>query len=198
MDFRPHNRQALDLNQQAVDQLTEAQLDLPTPCAPWSVRELLSHMVSQHLRFGAVARGEDPEQACPLDKAELGEDPAATFREAVANVTESFAAAAGKDDAVLLLPEIGTPVPLGVLISFHTFEVVVHGWDLAVSIGAPYAPPAELSSTVYEVGKLIPDASRIPGGSFAPVVEVGSAADELARLLGLAGRDPEWTAGAEV
>jgi uncharacterized protein (TIGR03086 family) len=193
MDFRPYNRQALDLNRQVVDRITEAQLDLPTPCAPWTVRELLSHMVSQHLRFGAVARGEDPELACPLDKAELGQDPAATFREASASVTESFAA--GADDSVTLLPEIGRPVPLGVLISFHTFDFVVHGWDLAVSIGARYAPPARLSSLAYEVGELIPDASRTPGGSFAPVVEVGSDADELARLLGLAGRDPEWTPG---
>jgi uncharacterized protein (TIGR03086 family) len=191
MDARPHNRQALDLNQQVVDQLAEAQFDLPTPCPPWAVRELLSHMVSQHLRFAAVARGEDPEQACPLDKAELGEDPVATYREASELVTESFAT--GDYDAVRLLPEIGTPLPLSVLISFHTFDFVVHGWDLAVSIGAPYAPPAELSSFAYKVGELIPDTSRAPGGAFAPVVEVGSDADELAKLLGLAGRTAGWT-----
>jgi len=190
VDFRSYNRQALDLNQQVVDSITEAQFDLPTPCAPWTVRELLSHMVSQHLRFGAVARGEDPEQACPLDKAELGEDPAETFRAASAIVTAAFAA--GDADALVLLPEIGRPVPLGVLISFHLFDFVVHGWDVAVSIGAPYAPPAELTSLAYEVGGMIPDVSRVPGGSFAPVVNVGSDADALAKLLGLAGRDPLW------
>ena len=194
MDFRPHDRHALDLSRQVVDQITEAQFDLPTPCAPWNTRELLSHMVSQHLRFAAVARGEDPEQACALDKAELGEDPVATYREASALVTEAFAG--GKDDTVLLLPEIGTPLPLGILISFHTFDFVVHGWDLAVSIGARYAPPAELSALAYKVGEFIPDSSRTPDGPFAPVVQVGSDADELARLLGLAGRDPEWTAPA--
>jgi len=190
MDFRSYNRQALDLNQQVVDSIAEAQFDLPTPCGPWTVRELLSHMVSQHLRFGAVARGEDPEQACPLDKAELGEDPAETFRAASAIVTAAFAA--GDADALVLLPEIGRPVPLGVLISFHLFDFVVHGWDVAVSIGAPYAPPAELTSLAYEVGGMIPDVSRVPGGSFAPVVNVGSDADALAKLLGLAGRDPLW------
>ena len=190
MDFRPYNRQALDLNQQVIDGITETQLDLPTPCAPWTVRELLSHMVSQHLRFGAVARGEDPEQACPLDKAELGDDPAETFRATSASVTAAFAA--GPDDALVLLPEIGRPIPLGVLISFHLFDFVVHGWDVAVSIGAPYAPAAELTSLAYEAGKRIPDAARVPGGSFAPVVQVGSDADALAGLLGLAGRDPQW------
>ena len=193
MDFRPYNRRALDLNQLVADQLViEEHLDLPTPCAPWTVRELLSHMVSQHLRFGAVARGEDPELACPLDKAELGTDPAAAFRSAAQILTESFAA--GADDLVTQLPEIGRPIPLSALISFHFFDFVVHGWDLAVSIGAPFAPPAELSALAYEVGKVIPDSSRVPGASFAPVVEVGADADELAKLLGLAGRDPRWQA----
>ena len=86
-------------------------------------------------------------------------------------------------------------MPLSAIISFHFFDFVVHGWDLAVSIGAPYAPPAELSVLAYRVGQVIPDSSRVPGGSFGPVVQVADAdADELAKLLGLAGRDPGWQA----
>jgi uncharacterized protein (TIGR03086 family) len=154
------------------------------------VRDLLSHMTAQHLRFAAVARGEDPEQACPVDKAELGEDPAAAFREAARGLTEAFAAA--QDETVVLLPEIGRPTPLSTLISFHFFDFVVHGWDLAVSIGAAYHPEAELSALATEVGQVVPDSSRVPGGSFAAKVAVGPDADELAKLLGLAGRNPAW------
>ena len=190
MDFRPYDDRALELSRQIVDQVTEQQLGLGTPCPPWTVRELLSHMVAQHLRFAAVARGEDPERACPLDKAELGDDPATTYREAARALAEAFAA--GREETVVLLPEIGRPVPLGALVSFHFFDFVVHGWDLAVSIGARYAPAAELSALAAEVGQVIPDSSRVPGGSFAPRIEVGSDADELATLLGLAGRDPAW------
>lgn len=191
MDFRPYDRSALELNQQIVDQVVaERHLTLPTPCPPWTVRDLLSHMVAQHLRFGAAARGEDPELACPVDKAELGDDPAAAFREAARTMTEAFAA--GADETEILLPEIGRPVPLSTIISFHFFDFVVHGWDLAVSIGVPYAPPAELSALAYRVGQVIPDSSRVPGGSFGPVVQVAdSDADGLAKLLGLAGRDPD-------
>jgi len=190
MDFRPYDHRALDLTQQVVDQVTEQHWDLPTPCAPWTVRELLSHMVSQHLRFGAVARGDDPELACPLDKAELGTDPATVHRNAAESVTSSFAA--GHDEATVFLPEIGRPIPLSVLISFHFFDFVVHAWDVAVSTGAPYSPPAELSALAHKVGKLIPDTSRAPGASFAPAVEPSSDADELAKLLALAGRGPQW------
>lgn len=190
MDFRPYNRAALELAAQVVDLITPGQLELTTPCAPWTVREVLSHTVSQHLRFGAVARGEDPELACPLDKAQLGADPGATFRAAARGATEAFAA--GADEAVVLLPEIGQPIPLGLAISFHFFDFVVHGWDVAISIGAPYVPPAEILAAAYEVGKGIPDSSRAPGASFAPVVQVGQQAGGLDRLLALAGRDPRW------
>jgi len=190
VDFRPYHRAALELTVQVVDRVTPGQLGLTTPCAPWTVRELLGHMVGEHLRFGAAARGEDPELACPLDKAELGPDPAATLRAATGGVIEAFAA--GSDDAEVLLPEIGRPVPLGALISMHFFDFVVHTWDVAVSIGAPYQPPADLLAQAYRVGEGIPDASRAPGRAFGPVLPVGAAADGLGRLLGLSGRDPGW------
>lgn len=195
MDFRAHDRAALELCQLVADRLRlDDHLDQPTPCPPWSVRDLLCHMVGQHLRFAAVARGEDPDAACPVQGPPLGADPAATLRESAEILTKSFAEA---DEAEsVLLPEIGRPVPLGALISFHFFDFVVHGWDLAVSIGAPFTPPAEMSDLAFQVGQVIPDASREPGGSFAAKVPVGEDADALARLLGLAGRDPDWTAPA--
>ena len=70
MDFRPYNRRALDLSELVVDQACAApeRLELPTPCAPWTVRELLSHMVGQHLRFGAVARGDRPKGSAAKDE----------------------------------------------------------------------------------------------------------------------------------
>jgi uncharacterized protein (TIGR03086 family) len=196
MDFRVHDDAALDLCRQAADHLRPDHLDLPTPCAPWTVRDLLRHMVGQHLRFGALARGKDPDVASPVEGPELGADPAATLREAAELVSAAFADADLARTA--LLPEIGRPVPLGALVSFHFFDFVVHGWDFAVSIGAPFAPPAELTALASQVGQVIPDESREPGGSFAAKVPVGEDADELARLLGLAGRDPDWKAPSAV
>lgn len=192
MDFRTQDQAALALCDRVAERLTSDHLDLPTTCPPWTVRELLRHMVGQHLRFAAVARGEDPEAACPVQGPPLGADPAATLREAAELVTKSFAEA--DQSASGLLPEVGRPVPLGALISFHFFDFVVHGWDLAVSIEAPFNPPAELSDLAFEVGRAIPDSSREPGGSFAAKVPVGDDASALARLLGLAGRDPDWSA----
>jgi uncharacterized protein (TIGR03086 family) len=190
VDFRPYDRAALELSAHVVDQVTAEQLDLVTPCAPWTVRDVLSHVVSQHLRFAAAARGQDPELACPLDKADLGPDPAAAYRAAADTVTEAFAA--GADDKELLLPEIGRPIPLRLAISFHFFDFLVHGWDVAASIDAPYAPSAELLAQAFPVAAGIPDSSRAPGGSFAPVVRVDEDADGLGRLLAVAGRDPRW------
>jgi hypothetical protein len=54
------------------------------------VRDLLKHMVSANLRFAAAARGDDPDAACAPDEAELGDDPAASFRGSANVVTEAF------------------------------------------------------------------------------------------------------------
>ena len=40
--------------------VTRDQLDLPTPCASWKVRDLLNHVIAGGYFFAAVASGEEP------------------------------------------------------------------------------------------------------------------------------------------
>ena len=69
-------------------------------------------------------------------------------------------------------------------------ELVVHGWDIAVATGKPYAPPApEIEAAMAFVTSF--DAPR-DGTLFGPVVPVADDATQLDRLLGLTGRDPSW------
>lgn len=190
MDFRPHNRRALDLVQPVVDQVTPQSLGLPTPCPPWTVEQLLKHMVSQHLRWESAARGRDADADCPLDQADLGSDPAQAFRASAAAATEAFAA--GADDQPFVLPELGRTVPLGAAISFHFLDFMLHGWDVAVSIGVPFAPDDDLTELALRAAQVIPDAARQPGAAFAPVLDVGQTAAPYDQLLGVTGRDPAW------
>lgn len=194
MDFRPQNRRVLDLVQPVVDRVEPQALGLPTPCPPWTVEQLLKHMVSQHLRWAAAARGRDADAACPLDEADLGADPAEAFRVSAAAATEAFAE--GADDQPFVLPELGRTVPLGAAISFHFLDFMLHGWDVAVSIGVPFAPEDELTSLALKAARLIPDAARQPGAAFAPVLEVGGGSALYDQLLGVTGRDPAWKPGA--
>ena len=43
-----------------VANITPDQLDLPTPCASWKVRDIINHVVAGGYFFAAVATGEEP------------------------------------------------------------------------------------------------------------------------------------------
>ena len=69
-------------------------------------------------------------------------------------------------------------------------ELVVHGWDIAVSTGQRFEPSvAEIEAASSFVESF--DAPR-DGNLFGPVVPVPDSAAPLDRLLGLTGRDPRW------
>src|SRR5260370_41066080 len=72
--------EALDLTfgnaQGVIAGLRADQLDDKTPCAEWTVRELLEHMIGVVAGMGAATRGESRSPFM------LGTDPAAQFAEA--------------------------------------------------------------------------------------------------------------------
>src|SRR5690606_36440291 len=84
----------------------------------------------------------------------------------------------------------GITLPAPVRATVALDELVLHGWDLAVSTGQPFdADPRDLAS-LHEFLRDT-DPAGTPG-LFGPVIEVDVAAPALDRLLGLAGRDPAW------
>lgn len=193
MDLRPQDRSALELAAELVDSISPGQLDLPTPCGPWRLDDLLRHMVSQNKRFAAAALGTDLDAAAPLEGGELDGGPAAAFRASVREVTAGFAAD-GPADRTVVMPELPGPMPVSAAVGFHFTDFLVHGWDVARALGAPFAPPAELTRAALALAERIPDGARRPGGPFGPIAETGPDADPFDRLLGLTGRHPDWKA----
>ena len=56
--------EAMGLLDAVVQHVTDEDLDRPTPCAGWTVADLLAHEVGQHLGFAAAVRdGDAPESA---------------------------------------------------------------------------------------------------------------------------------------
>ena len=74
-------------------------------------------------------------------------------------------------------------------------EVVLHGWDLAVSTGQPYDVEPEMLEPLMPFLTHLAEPSMEPAreGLFGPVVPVPDDAPRLSRALGLAGRHPGWT-----
>ncbi|MFH8379855.1 TIGR03086 family metal-binding protein [Kitasatospora sp. NPDC018058] len=193
--------QAMELAVEVVDTVRPDQLDLPTPCAGWTLRRLLEHCVGQHQGFAAAARGAGPDLALFAD-APVDADPAGVFRRTGADLTAAFREAAAADRA-LWLPEIrdGGPFPLAQAVGFHLLDTLVHGWDVAAALGTAGALVAAverddaLADALSAVTEAVPNTpeARAPGRAFRPGLEPGGAG-RFDRALALLGRDPAWKA----
>lgn len=194
MDIRDLNRRTLATTIEIVDAVRADQLDLPTPCAEWTLRQLLGHMIGQHYGFAAAARGETSDSSVWADRPP-GPDLHAAYAAAVAGVTAAFAEE-GMLERRLWLPEIrdGMRFPAAMAIGFHFLDYVVHGWDVARSIGRDPGLDPDLVSAALAVAVQVPDgdARLAPGAAFRPGIPVPGDATEMDRLLAVLGRSPDW------
>jgi len=156
-----------------------------TPCAEWSLRQLLNHLLGAlDLHLDAVAgRPVDPSRRSPdIDRA--GDDPARVFA-ALAQRAATTWREPGVLDRTAALP-MGT-VPARVVASLHLTEVVVHGWDIGQATGERTEIPAPLAAPILEFcHEFTPDAFR--GTAFAAELPPpsDSPADQLLAFLGRA------------
>jgi uncharacterized protein (TIGR03086 family) len=160
-------------------------LDAPTPCAGWTVDDLLDHLVTVHRRVAHVGRGGHPSDLPPRDPAT---DHAAAFAEGRREIAEVW-----QDDAVLdrsIIVPWGT-IPGRAAARGYLQEFTAHGWDLAVALGAVDTLDPELAASALGVAReTVPASPRGGHVPFGPVVEVGADAGPYERLVAWLGRDP--------
>ncbi|MFD7864646.1 TIGR03086 family metal-binding protein [Streptomyces sp. NPDC059783] len=193
-DIRELDARALKITESLVDQVNAGMLDRPTPCGEWTLRQLLAHMTGQNFGFAAAARGETRDRGVWADRP-VDDDPAGTFAASAAEVTVAFAEE-GVLERSFWLPEIrgGQMFPARQAIGFHFLDYVVHGWDVAASIGVRAEFDAELLDAVLPIAEQVPagDAREREDAQFGPVREAGDTTDRLGRILTLLGRSPGW------
>jgi len=179
----------------ALADLRPADLQRPTPCRDWELRALLEHIHGQNLGLAAAARGAGPELTGWRPRA-LGPHPvqviAASSHDLVAALAER------RLTGELWMPEISPAATLPVrrAVLAHLVDTVVHGWDVAVTLGRAYSVPVGQLQVAAAVSARIPtDESRLrPGAAFAPAIApTGEGA--LAVLLAQLGRSYEFDQG---
>jgi uncharacterized protein (TIGR03086 family) len=160
------------------------QLDGPTPCREWKVRDLLAHTTGVVINIGRGAGGQPllPDvNAVPLDR-----EPGAQFR-AEADRTLAAWTERGLEGEV----DIGAgPMPATAGIGINLLDTATHSWDIARATGQSSALPEELADFVLGIARrLVNDDIRSLAG-FYPVVEVEATAGSTDQLVAFLGRQP--------
>jgi uncharacterized protein (TIGR03086 family) len=174
---------AAALAQRVVAAVRPDQLDDPTPCTGWTVRNVINHMVTGNLMFiSIVAGGLPPDRSAD----HLGDDYLAAFRDAVRRLSGAFV------EHDVLANRYRTPVgegPGALLVSMRFNEMVVHSWDLARATGQstdfdPDLVAASLAS--FQAAPVLPRGEGKPFQAEQPVPPDATVADRLAAFMGRA------------
>ena len=165
--------------------VTPEQLDLPTPCASWKLRDLIDHLVG--ISYWSAQAMEAGEATMRVETDSSGGDFVAAYDESIRAALGAFGAPGALERTVKL--PFGE-FPGAALIGLTTTDAFVHGWDVAKATGQSTDLNPELAATLLERARAaIPESFRGPDGAapFGPIVEApasASTADQLAAFLG--------------
>jgi uncharacterized protein (TIGR03086 family) len=172
-----------------VGGITPDQLDNPSPCDEWTVRDVLNHITGGARMFAACVRDgsiSDEQLGALMTTDNLGDDYRAAFRDASAAALAAFDSP-GATDRIVTLP-FGT-MPAGVAINIAVFDVSIHTWDLARASGQQMELDPETLETAYVLAQaMLPDMRE--HGVVAAEVAISPDAPLEDRLAALAGRRP--------
>ena len=167
-------QQSADYFERTLDQVGDDQWDTPTSCGDWSVRDLVDHTVFWQANLAAVV-GADvaPEDGWSAVKS---------------GIAEALADPAALEGAIEGGPMNGMPKHQGM--GLAVADVLLHGWDLARTIGADETLPADAVASVQMGLSNVPEQMLRSPNMFGPAIDVPDDASTQDKLLGFAGRQP--------
>lgn len=190
-DPRPALAHALDQAGRLVHTVTLDDLDRPTPCSDYTVRQLLGHLVAVERRIVHISHGGHPD-----DTTRLVTDVADADWPGAWDLARVDLGAVMDEDGILdrTFAHPAGQFPARQAIFAYVSEVAVHTWDLSRAIASRIPLDDDLAAaTLGPVTAFLPAEPRGGGIPFGPVVAVGAEATAYDRLVAWMGRDPGWT-----
>lgn len=175
--------QAIAATRSVLAGVASDQLDAPSPCAQWKVRDVVNHIVGGQKFFTTAMRGEQP-GGDEVDYA--AGDFLTSFDDESRQCIEAFQADGALQKTVSL--PFGD-MPGAAVMGLLTTDTFTHAWDVAKATGQDTDLAPELAAQLLETSKvMIQPAFRSEEGTVfgpeQPAPEGASAADQLAAFLG--------------
>ena len=181
---------SIESTKRVLAKVSAEQLDDVTPCASWSVRDLVNHIVGSTNWFAAtVESGIAPTLGNDIGGPDItGGDVMAAYTEGASAALAAFRSP-GSMEKSLKLPFGEMPGAAFVMMAAN--DQFQHGWDLAKATGQSRELDPKLAAELLGFARgTIPDAFRGPDrqAPFGPVVEVSETAPASDQLAGFLGR----------
>jgi uncharacterized protein (TIGR03086 family) len=169
-----------------ISGLDDAEMDVVTNCAPWTVRRLASHVLKNQLFWAGVVTGND---LMAQDEAMAAVPYEGDLAPIAAEVTDRADQLWHTEGVLTALHD--TPfgeLPGAVVVNFALIDAAAHAWDLSASLGRAIEFPPEWIPGMTAVVELTCTEHTVEIGLVKPPTEPPPGATETQRLMAAAGR----------
>ena len=181
----------LDFFTGAVNLLSGADWERPSPCEGWRALDVVGH-VGTAVDFGTrLLRGEQPDWA-PADPPGdiVTGDPAAWWLGLTGPAREALEDA----DLERVIESPVGPRTIAEGLRFPALDLFIHAWDVARTIGKDVTLPADVIEFAHAAIDPLPEAGVRSPRVFGAELPAPPGASSSHACLAWTGRDPLWTA----
>ena len=183
--------ESLDLLRSAGAAVSESNKDASTPCAEWTVTQVLQHAAGDQLAWAAaLGTGTGPDYDPFSPSGTLDGDASELVAPALVAAETAWSSIAD-DDSPVNTPLPQGPLPAATAAAACGLDAAIHAWDIAVAVGLPSPLTPELASELLPAAHEIVELLR-QYGAYGPALPAEAGDDAAAELLRYLGRNPNW------
>ena len=184
--------EALDLLRAAAAMINGTNGKAPTPCAEWTVTQVLQHAAGDQLAWAAaLGTGSGPADNPFAPSGQLEGSVSDLLEPSLATARTAWAGI-DRDQQALPTPLPQGELPAPVAAAACALDAAIHAWDIAAALGQPEFLTDALAAQLRPA-RIVIEPLR-PFGAYATARSPQPGDGPAAELLRYLGRDPEWRA----